>query len=327
MPWPIDRPRRLRENKTLRNMVSETSLSADDFIYPMFIVPGRGVKKTIGSLAGQFHLSPDEAAAMAESLWGKGLKSIILFGLPATKDPLGASGADPEGPVPLAVWAIKKAVPELLVVTDVCLCEYTSHGHCGPIVGGRVDNDGALPLLAGQALVHAQAGADLVAPSDMMDGRVKAIRGLLDDKGFSRLPIMAYSAKYASGYYGPFREAAGSAPQFGDRRAYQMNPANRLEALREIDLDVEEGADIVMVKPAGPYLDIIREAKNRLDRPLAAYQVSGEYAMIVAAGRAGLIDEERVMMESLVGIKRAGADLIISYFTPIILERLSNVEW
>jgi porphobilinogen synthase len=297
-------------------MLQETVLTPADFIYPLFIVPGSGLKKPIPSLAGQYHLSPDVAAAEAAALYALGIPAVLLFGLPAAKDPVGSSGADPAGPAPSAVRAIKKAVPSLVVATDICLCEYTDHGHCGLIKDGRVDNEATLPHLARQALVHAQAGADLLAPSDMMDGRVRAIRALLDREGFGHLPIMAYSVKYASAFYGPFREAAASTPAFGDRKSYQEDPARRREALIEVGLDRAEGADIVMVKPAGPYLDIIRQVRDRFDLPLAAYQVSGEYAMLTAAARAGLLDERAAALESLVAIKRAGADIIITYLAP-----------
>ena len=310
------RPRRLRNSSVLRKMIHDVVLRPENFIYPMFITPGKKLKTPIKSLDGQYHLSPDEAAKTAAEVYELGIPAVILFGLPATKDPEGASGADPKGPVQLAITAIKKAVPEMVVITDVCLCEYTDHGHCGLIKNKTVDNDSSLPHLARQALSHARAGADMVAPSDMMDGRVEAIRLALDGEGFSHIPIMAYSAKYSSAFYGPFREAAGSAPKFGDRKTYQMDPARRREAFLEIDLDIAEGADIVMVKPAGPYLDIIREVRERFDLPLAAYQVSGEYAMLMAAANAGLLDEKAAAMESLLSIKRAGADLILTYLAP-----------
>ncbi len=310
------RPRRLRSSPIWRKMMREVFLRPSDFIYPLFVVPGRGIRKPIEALAGQCHLSPDQAAEVAAEVFALGVPSVILFGLPAAKDPAGASGADPEGPVQLAIAAIKRAVPDMVVATDVCLCEYTDHGHCGLIKNGTVDNDATLPLLARQALSHAQAGADLVAPSDMMDGRVGAIRSLLDHEGFDQIPIMAYSVKYSGAFYGPFREAAGSTPQFGDRRTYQMDPARRREALLEVDLDIAEGADLVMVKPAGPYLDIIRDVREHCQLPLAAYQVSGEYAMLMAAAKAGLLDERAAALESLIGIKRAGADLIITYLAP-----------
>jgi porphobilinogen synthase len=300
-------------------MVSETRLGADDLIYPIFVVPGRHVKEPISSLPGQFHLSPDEAGLLALEFNRLGGRAMMLFGLPDRKDETGSPGADPNGPVAMAVKVIKDLAPDLAVITDVCLCEYTSHGHCGLIDGQRVLNDETLPHLARQALAHAMAGADMVAPSDMMDGRVGAIRDLLDKNGFKHLPIMAYSVKYASAFYGPFRQAADSAPAFGDRRGYQMDPANRREALFEIELDLAEGADAVMVKPAGPYLDVIREVRNHTPRPLAAYQVSGEFAMLKCAAAAGALDFKRSALESLIGIKRAGADLILTYLAPEVL--------
>ncbi|MDR2945807.1 MAG: porphobilinogen synthase [Candidatus Adiutrix sp.] len=312
----IIRPRRLRATAALRSMFREVHLSPADFIYPLFAVPGHGVKKAIPSLAGQFHLSPDMCAEVAAEVHALGVPAVILFGLPETKDATGSSGADPEGPVQAATRAIKKAVPDMVVITDVCLCEYTDHGHCGLIHNGKIDNDSTLPHLAAQALSHVQAGADMVAPSDMMDGRVAAIRATLDSEGFSDLPIMSYTVKYSGAFYGPFRDAAGSAPQFGDRRSYQMDPARRREAFTELDLDLAEGADVVMVKPAGPFLDIIREVRDRCDVPLAAYQVSGEFAMLMAASQAGLLDERAAALESLIGIKRAGADVIITYLAP-----------
>lgn len=312
----IIRPRRLRANQTWRRMLREVSLSPADFIYPLFVRPGSGLKIPIMALAGQYHLSPDQAAETAAEVFELGVPAVIVFGLPATKDAIGSAGADPGGPVQQAVAAIKKRVPEMVVATDVCLCEYTDHGHCGVIVDGRVDNDSTLPLLAAQALSHARAGADLLAPSDMMDGRVAAIREELDREGYGHLPIMSYSIKYASAFYGPFREAAGCSPQFGDRKAYQMDPARRLEAGLELALDIAEGADIVMVKPAGPYLDIISKVRENCGLPVAAYQVSGEYAMLMAAVEAGLLDEKGAGLESLTAIKRAGADLIITYLAP-----------
>jgi porphobilinogen synthase len=290
-----------------------------DLIYPIFVVSGQNQKRPIPSLPGQYHLSPDEAAKLAETFYGQGGRALLLFGLPDYKDMVGSSGADPDGPVPLAIKAIKAAVPPMVVITDVCLCEYTSHGHCGLIADQKVLNDPSLTHLAEQALTHVKAGADMVAPSDMMDGRVAAIRKVLDEAGFEDIPIMAYSVKYASAYYGPFRAAADSAPSFGDRRGYQMDPANRLEARYEVELDLAEGADIIMVKPAGPYLDIVREIRDRLDRPLAAYQVSGEMAMIKAAAAVGAVDFRAVALESLIGIKRAGADLILTYLAPEVL--------
>jgi porphobilinogen synthase len=285
----------------------------------MFVVSGEGRKIPIASLPGQFRLSPDEAAKAASLFAKLGGRAIILFGIPDSKDEVGGSGASSLGPVPLAIKAIKDAAPDLAVITDVCLCEYTSHGHCGLVEGQKVKNDPTLPLLAEQALTHVRAGADMVAPSDMMDGRIGQIRKALDLAGFEDRPIMAYSAKYASCFYGPFREAADSTPAFGDRKGYQMDPANRLEARLEVELDLEEGADIVMVKPAGPYLDVIREIRDRIDRPLAAYQVSGEMAMIKAAAAAGALDFKAAALESLIGVKRAGADLILTYLAPEVL--------
>jgi porphobilinogen synthase len=314
MFFPIYRPRRLRRSETLRRMVRETRLSPDDFIYPLFVCPGRKVRKEIGSMPGVAQLSPDLAVEEAREARRLGIPAVLLFGIPRKKDQRGTEGYARNGVVQRTVRAIKREIPELVVITDVCLCEYTSHGHCGVVVQGDVDNDATLTLLAKMALSHAEAGADMVAPSDMMDGRVRAIREALDRKGCTHLPIMAYAAKHASGFYGPFREAAESTPQFGDRRSYQMDPANAREALRETALDVQEGADIIMVKPALPYLDIIRAVREEFDLPVAAYNVSGEYSMIKAAGQKGWLDEERVMMEVLTAIKRAGADLIITYF-------------
>lgn len=316
-PYPGSRRlRRLRRGPGLRKMLRETTLTPADFIYPLFVTPGAGLRRPIQALVGQYHLSPDEAARTAAEVYTLGVPAVILFGLPAAKDPLGSAGADPEGPVQSAVRAIKRAVPDMVVITDVCLCEYTDHGHCGLLRDGRVDNDATLPHLAAQALSHAQAGADLVAPSDMMDGRVAAIRDLLDREGFEETGILAYSVKYASAFYGPFREAAGSAPSYGDRKSYQMDPARRREARLEVDLDLAEGADLIMIKPAGLCLDILRETRDRLDLPLAAYQVSGEYAMLMAAAQAGLLDAQAAAMESLTAIKRAGADLIVTYLAP-----------
>lgn len=322
MEFPVCRPRRLRRTSVLRHLVKETGLTLNDLIYPLFIVPGEKQRRPIASLAGQFHLSPDEAALEAERLFAQGLSALLLFGLPAYKDPAGSSGAEPDGPVQAALRAIRKKVPEMILVTDVCLCEYTSHGHCGVLKNGQVDNDATLPLLAAQAVSHAEAGADVIAPSDMMDGRVAAIRGALDGGGFTEIPVMSYSVKYASAFYGPFREAADSTPQQGDRRGYQMDPANWREAFREVELDVAEGADFLMVKPAGPYLDVIRQIRDNFNLPLAAYQVSGEFAMIKSAAAAGLLDEQAAMLESLLSIKRAGADLVITYFAPQVLKWL-----
>jgi porphobilinogen synthase len=295
-------------------MVRETTLRADDFVYPLFAVHGRGVREPIGSMPGQYRLSIDELLKECKDAASMGIPAVLLFGLPRDKDPRGTEAYADDGIIQQAVRAVKDTIPDLLVLTDVCLCEYTSHGHCGVVEDGRVKNDPSLELIARTAISHAEAGADMVAPSDMMDGRVAAIREGLDEGGFPELPIMAYSAKYASAFYGPFREAADSTPQFGDRRSYQMDPANILEAMREVALDVDEGADIVMVKPALPYLDVIARVKAEFGLPVAAYSVSGEYAMLKAAGQLGWIDEERAMLEALTGIRRAGADIIITYF-------------
>ena len=312
--FPIHRPRRLRKNETIRRMVRETSLSPDNFIYPLFVTFGKGVRKEISSMPGCFQESVDKVVKHAKEVYSLGIPSVLLFGIPEHKDETGTGAYDEHGVVQKAIKAIKNTVPGLYVITDVCMCEYTSHGHCGIIKDGDVDNDLTLEFLAEEAVSHAKAGADMVAPSDMMDGRVEAIRDALDEEGFSDLPIMSYAAKYASAFYGPFREAAESTPQFGDRRSYQMDPSNRREALKEIALDIEEGADIIMVKPALAYLDIISDAKDSFDIPVAAYNVSGEYSLVKAAGRLGWIDEKRVMMEILTSIKRAGADLILTYF-------------
>ncbi|MBI3694373.1 MAG: porphobilinogen synthase [Acidobacteria bacterium] len=314
MAFPIHRPRRLRRSELLRSMVRETRLEPANFIYPLFVCPGEGVKREIGAMPGNYQMSVDHIVRECAEVASLGIPAVILFGLPESKDEEASGAYAEDGVVQRAVRAIKKEVKNLIVVTDVCLCEYTSHGHCGRIAGGDVDNDSTLELLARTALSHARAGADLVAPSDMMDGRVAAIRRALDENGLPGVPILAYAAKYASVFYGPFREAAESAPQFGDRRGYQMDPANQREALKEIALDIEEGADIIMVKPAMPYLDVIWRAKQEFRLPLAAYQVSGEYSMIVAAARNGWLDLERAMFESLTAIKRAGADLILTYF-------------
>lgn len=295
-------------------MVRETSLSPDCFIYPLFVTYGRGVKKEIPSMPGCYQESADVLISHAKEVHSLGIPAILLFGIPETKDELGASGYDENGVVQDAVKAIKNAVPELYVITDVCMCEYTSHGHCGIIEKGDVDNDKTLGLLAMEAVSHAKAGADMVAPSDMMDGRVAVIRNALDQEGYNNIPIMSYAAKYASAFYGPFRDAAESTPRFGDRRTYQMDPANKREAIKEVALDIEEGADIIMVKPALAYLDVIASVKSSFVLPVAAYNVSGEYSMVKAAGRLGWIDEQRAMMEMLLSIKRAGADLIITYF-------------
>jgi porphobilinogen synthase len=295
-------------------MVRETRLQVENLTLPLFVTHGRGLREPIAAMPGVARLSLDELLKEAKDAASMGIPAVLLFGVPATKDPRGSEAYAEDGIVQQAARAVKETIPDLLVVTDVCLCQYTSHGHCGVVEAGRVKNDATLDLLARVAVSHAEAGADIVAPSDMMDGRVGAIREALDEGGFTDTPIMAYSAKYASGFYGPFREAAGSAPQFGDRRSYQMDPANAVEALREVGLDVDEGADIVMVKPALPYLDVIARIRQEFGLPLAAYSVSGEYAMIKAAGKLGWLDEERVMMEALTAIRRAGADLIITYF-------------
>jgi len=313
MSFPYERPRRLRRSERLRAMVRETAVSPAHLVYPLFVAPGQGLRREIPSLPGCFHLSVDEIAREAEEVERLGIGGVILFGLPAAKDPLGSEGYADDGVVQQAVRAIRSACRELIVITDVCLCEYTSHGHCGVVADGEVQNDPTLELLARMALSHARAGAHVVAPSDMMDGRVGAIRRALDGAGFSGTPILSYAAKYASAFYGPFREAADSAPQFGDRRGYQMDPANVREALHEVALDVAEGADIVMVKPALPYLDVLRAVAESSDRPVAAYNVSGEYAMVKAAAARGWVDEERMMREILTSIRRAGADVILTY--------------
>ena len=312
--FPVTRLRRLRRNSALREMFRETHLHKSDFIYPLFVVEGDGVKSEISSMPGQFQMSVDNVVRECEELQRLGLNSILLFGIPAEKDEVGSGAYDENGVIQKALRAVKKEFPEMVAITDVCLCEYTSHGHCGVIENGDVQNDATLDLLVKEALSHARAGADIIAPSDMMDGRVGAIRNALDENGFADTPVMAYSAKYSSAFYGPFREAAESAPQFGDRKSYQMDPPNSDEAMREIALDIQEGADIVMVKPALSYLDIIRRAKNEFNLPTAAYNVSGEYSMIKAAVTNGWLDGERVMLEVLTSIKRAGADVIITYF-------------
>jgi porphobilinogen synthase len=314
MAQPLYRSRRLRESALLRRMVRETRLAVENLILPLFAVHGRGVREAIPSLPGVARLSIDELVKEAKDAASMGIPAILLFGIPTNKDPRGSEAYAEDGIVQQTARIVKETIPDLLVVTDVCLCQYTSHGHCGVVEDGRVKNDASVDLLARVALSHVEAGADLVAPSDMMDGRVAAIREVLDEAGYTETPIMAYSAKYASAFYGPFREAAQSVPQFGDRRSYQMDPGNAVEALREVGLDVDEGADIVMIKPALPYLDVIARVRQEFGLPLAAYSVSGEYAMIKAAARLGWLDEERVMMEALLSIRRAGADLIITYF-------------
>ncbi len=315
MPFPIQRPRRLRSTEAMRGLVRETRLDPANFILPLFVVPGEGIRRPISSMPPQCQLSIDMAVKECREVKALGISGVILFGLPESKDEEASGGYDDAGIVQRAIRAIKREVPELLVVTDVCNCEYTSHGHCGKIVDGDVDNDITLGWLTRSAVSHARAGADIVAPSDMMDGRVAAIRSGLDAAGFSNTPILSYAAKFASVFYGPFREAADSAPQFGDRRSYQMDPANGREAMKEIALDLEEGADMIMIKPAMPYLDLIRQARDRfMDVPLSAYQVSGEYSMIMAAAANGWIDHDRAMMESLTSIRRAGADFVLTYF-------------
>jgi porphobilinogen synthase len=313
MFFPEYRARRLRRNDTIRRMVRETHLRIEDLIYPMFSAFGTGIKKEIPSMPGIYQQSIEHIVAEAKEVYELGIPAVILFGIPETKDALGQDAYSETGIIQETIRAIKQALPKLLVITDVCLCEYTDHGHCGVIKGGDVDNDETLKLLAAEALSHVRAGADIVAPSDMMDGRVAAIREILDVNGFEQIPIMSYAVKYASAYYGPFRDAAESTPQFGDRHSYQMDPANRREAIREASLDVQECADFLMVKPALAYLDILRDIKERFDLPLVAYNVSGEYSMIKAAAANGWVDHDRIMMETLLGMKRAGADIIITY--------------
>jgi porphobilinogen synthase len=322
MAFPINRPRRLRRTDTLRRMVRETRLSPDDFIQPYFVCPGRGVKKPVSAMPGVAQMSVDNVVGAARETFAAGVPAVILFGIPAHKDATGTEAWNDNGEVQRAIREIKEAAPGLVVITDVCMCEYTDHGHCGVVRDNDVDNDATLELLVREALSHARAGADIVAPSDMMDGRVGAIRTALDDEGFGEVAIMAYSAKFASAFYGPFREAAESAPQFGDRRSYQMDPPNGDEAMREVALDLEEGADIVMVKPALPYLDLIYRVKQEFNVPVAAYNVSGEYSMIRAAGMNGWIDEERATLEVLTSIKRAGADMILTYFATTVAQHL-----
>ena len=324
MAFPIHRPRRLRRTEALRRMVRETELRPSDFIYPLFVVEGRGVRKPVPSMPGIDNLSVDLAVEEAKRARAVGIPSVILFGIPGHKDPRGTGAWADDGIVQKALRALRESVPELQLVADVCLCEYTDHGHCGVVHGGEVDNDQSLPLLAQMAVSCARAGADIVAPSDMMDGRVAAIRTALDGAGLSGTPMLSYAAKYASGFYGPFREAAQSTPQFGDRRGYQMDPGNVREALKEVALDLEEGADLVMVKPALSYLDVIARVKERFDVPVAAYNVSGEYAMVKAAAANGWIDGQRVMMEVLTSIKRAGADLILTYHAVEAAELLNS---
>ena len=314
MPFPIHRSRRLRRTEALRAMVRETSLSSRSLVYPLFVCPGTNVKDEIRSMPGNYRWSVDLLVEECKSAFDLAIPAVILFGIPETKDDLGSGAYDADGIVQRAARSVKRALPDLIVIGDVCLDEYTSHGHCGLIKNGEIDNDSTLELLARTALTQVQAGADIVAPSDMMDGRVARIRRELDAHSFTRIPILAYSAKYASAFYGPFREAADSAPKFGDRKSYQMDPANQREAMREIALDIEEGADIIMVKPAMPYLDILALARERFDVPLAAYQVSGEFSLIAAAAQMGWVERERIIIESLLSIHRAGADIILTYF-------------
>ena len=314
MPFPIHRLRRLRATEAIRGLVRETRLHPGQFILPLFVCPGEGIRREIGAMPGNYQMSIDEIVKECEEVRALGISGVILFGLPETKDEMASGAYDENGIVQRAIRAIRKEVPGLLIVTDVCNCEYTSHGHCGYVKDGDVDNDTTLQWLAKSALSHARAGADIVAPSDMMDGRVWAIRQALDANGYEKTPILSYAAKFASVFYGPFREAADSAPQFGDRRSYQMDPANAREAMREIELDLQEGADMIMVKPAMPYLDLISQARQRFEVPIAAYQVSGEYSMIVAAARNGWLDHDRAMIESLTSITRAGAGIILTYF-------------
>jgi porphobilinogen synthase len=314
MPFPVHRPRRLRSSEKMRQLVRETRLDPANFVLPLFVCPGEGIRRPIGSMPPQAQMSVDVTVEECREIQALGIGGVMLFGLPESKDEMASGAYDDDGIVQRALRAIKREVPDLLLITDVCNCEYTSHGHCGLVVDGDVANDPTLEWLAKSAVSHAKAGADIVAPSDMMDGRVGAIRTALDRQGFSNTPILSYAAKFASVFYGPFREAAESTPQFGDRRSYQMDPANAREAMREIALDIEEGADMIMVKPAMPYLDVIREARDRFDVPISAYQVSGEYSMIMAAAANGWIDHDRAMMESLTSIRRAGADFIMTYF-------------
>ena len=313
MFFPQYRSRRIRGKEVFRNMVRETALSVNDLIYPMFSAFGTGIKKEVSSMPGIYQQSIENIVEEAQQAYELGIPAVLLFGIPEKKDAVGSDAYAEQGIIQETIRALKKQVPGMAVITDVCMCEYTDHGHCGIIKDGDVDNDATLDLLAKEALSHARAGADMVAPSDMMDGRVMAIREILDENGFDQIPLMSYAVKYASGYYGPFREAAESTPQFGDRRSYQMDPANRREALREVEADLEEGADIVMVKPALAYLDIVREMRNEFNLPVAVYNVSGEYSMIKAAARMGWIDEDRVTMETMIAFKRAGADLILTY--------------
>ncbi len=324
MLFPDFRARRLREKPAFRKMIRETLLTVNDFILPLFVIGGKGIKNPISSMPGHFQYSCDYLVKVVQEAYDLGIPAVMLFGIPDKKDPLATRAYAADGIVQKAIKSVKEAVPEMAVLTDVCLCQYTDHGHCGMVENGIVDNDASLDLLAQTALSHAKAGADMVAPSDMMDGRVGEIRQTLDEENFSHIPIMSYAVKYASAYYGPFRQAADSKPQFGDRRSYQMDPANSLEAIREATMDVEEGADIIMVKPALPYLDIIRMLRDEIDLPMAAYNVSGEYAMIKAAELMGWVDGTKVMMETLLSIKRAGADMILTYSAMDAAKELNN---
>ena len=322
--FPQLRLRRLRRTESLRALVRESHVAVSELVYPLFIVEGKGIKQEVTSMPGIFRFSPDQLPPQVEEIARLKIPAVLLFGIPQHKDETGSAAYHPRGVIQQAIQAIKKATPELLVVTDVCLCEYTSHGHCGIVANGSVDNDQTLPLLVRMARSHVEAGADIVAPSDMMDGRVKAIREALDEKGFQHIPILSYAAKYASAFYGPFREAAESAPQFGDRRSYQMDPPNVREALREIEQDIAEGADIIMVKPALAYLDVIRRVRDTFNHPLAAYNVSGEYAMVKAAAQQGWVDEKRIVLEILTAIKRAGADIILTYHAKDVAQWLQT---
>lgn len=324
MIFPDYRPRRMRQSEAFRRLICENVLSVDDLIFPMFVVPGKNIENPITSMPGHYQLSIDNLVKKAQKVYELGIPAIVLFGIPEKKDPLATSAYAKNGIVQRAVDVLKNRIPALAVITDVCLCQYTNHGHCGFIDGDVIDNDATLDLLAKTALSHAKSGADMVAPSDMMDGRVAEIRGCLDENGYSNIPIMSYSAKYCSAYYGPFRQAAESSPKFGDRKTYQMDPANSDEAVREVTMDIEEGADVIMVKPALSYLDIICRISQEFDLPVAAYNVSGEYAMIKAADKMGWIDGKKVMMETLTSIKRAGADMILTYFAVEAAEELNN---
>jgi len=324
MTIPYYRPRRLRRNETIRRMVRETTLSVNDFIYPLFVIEGKDIRNPISSMPGNYQYSIDQLINEVKEVYKLGIPAIILFGIPDKKDAIGSDAISNDGIIQRAVRTIKEEIPEMYVITDVCFCEYTDHGHCGPVKDNDVDNDATLDLLATQVLTHARAGADMVAPSGMMDGMVASIRAALDDEGFPSVPIMSYAAKYASAFYGPFRDAAESAPQFGDRRSYQMDPPNVREALNEVDLDIEEGADIIMVKPALAYLDVIQKVYDRTSLPVAAYNVSGEFSMVKAAAQLGWIDEQRVAMEMLTAIKRAGASLILTYFAKDAAKWLSE---